>query len=84
MYPRRSSIRLQLSPQQAEFLYWELLGLLDYYQQPGGHRLEPHEEAALRIAASELELGLTRATAVAELQLEQLRAMTSRKSGVSA
>jgi hypothetical protein len=84
MYPRRSSIRLQLSPQQAEFLYWELLGLLDHYQQTGIHRLEPHEEAALRIAAAELELGLARATAVAELQLEQLRAMTNRSSGASA
>lgn len=78
MHPRNSNLRLQLTPQQGEFLYWELLGLLDYYQQrqPG---LEPHDEAALRAAVAQLEAGLRRSEAIAELQLEQLRAITNRE-----
>jgi hypothetical protein len=78
VYPRTSTIRLQLPPQQAEYLYWELLGLLDHYQQHLTPQLEPQEEAALRSAAVQLEAGLKRAEAIAEHQLQQLRAITNR------
>lgn len=78
MYPRQSTIRLQLTPQQSEFLYWELLGLLDYYQADSSPALDPQEESTLRQLATALEAGLKRAEAIADLQLQQLRAITTR------
>jgi hypothetical protein len=72
MYPRPSTVSLKLTAQQAETVFWELLGLLDHYRSLGP-ALEPTDESALLCAISQLELGIKRAEAVAELQLENLR-----------
>jgi hypothetical protein len=74
MYPRTSSVSVKLTPTQAEFIYWELLALLDHYRK-SSTPLEPADESAILQATSQLELGLKRAEAVAELQLEQLRSI---------
>lgn len=72
MYPRRCAIRLHLTPQQAEFIYWELAGLLSQYTSED-QEIEPADEAALQYAVSRLETGLEQARSIAELQLQQLR-----------
>lgn len=74
MYPRPSAITLRLSAPQAETIYWELLGLIDHYRHRDGD-LEPSDEGALLAAISQLEIGIKRAETIAEVQLEQLRAI---------
>jgi hypothetical protein len=81
MYPRTTFVQLRLAPDDAEVLYYELLGLLAYYQQDVPHTLEPQAETALRWAANQLEAGLARAQAVGDFQLQQLRAVTSKPAG---
>ncbi len=79
MYPRLTTLSIRLSPQQAETLLWEVLGILDHYKTTG-LTLEPQDEAALRTAATQLEAGIKRAESVAAHQLEQLRALTPHQS----
>jgi hypothetical protein len=76
MYPRTPSVHLRLSPPQSEFLYWELLGLLAYYAGNGA-TIEPADEQALRLAISQLESELARASAQADIQLAQLRRLAT-------
>jgi hypothetical protein len=72
MYPRPSTVSLKLTAQQAETIFWELLGLLDHYRSLGPS-LEASDESALLSAITQLELGIKRAETVAEVQLENLR-----------
>lgn len=78
MYVQKPTVQIRLNPTQAEFIYWELLGLLSDYQEEHTADLEPHEEAALLSAVCQLESGLARSQAVGTVQLEQLRASVSR------
>ena len=78
MHPRPTAIHLRLSHGQADFLYYELLGQLDHYRNCGHTHLEEHEEAGLLDVLQQLETGLARSTAVANLQLSQLRAAVNR------
>jgi len=75
MYPRLSTLSIRLTPQQAETLLWEVLGILDHYKTTG-LVLDAQDETALRTAAAQLEAGIKRSEAVAAHQLEQLRALT--------
>lgn len=72
MYPPKTTVQLRLAPNAAEFLYWELLGLLTSYQG-SAIGLEPAEERAFLEALRQLEAGLHRAQAAGEYQLEVLR-----------
>lgn len=74
MYPRPSAVNVRLSAPQAEFVFWELLGLLDHYRTTGTH-VDPGDEGALLSAISQLEIGVKRAEALADSQLDQLRAI---------
>lgn len=78
MHPRPTAIHLRLSHGQADFLYYELLGLLNDYCHSSRVTLEDHEEAGLLDTLQQLETGLARSTAVANLQLSQLRAAINR------
>lgn len=78
MYPRQALITLRLSPSQAEVVYYELLGLIAHYAETAG-TLDAEAETALRLAITQLNAGLARANALGELQLEQLRAITSKE-----
>jgi hypothetical protein len=78
MFTRSSTVSLRLGAQQAEFIYFELLGLLVHYRD-AGTTIEPGDERALLSALTQLELGIQRAQAVADVQLEQLRAAALRK-----
>jgi hypothetical protein len=78
MSERKLSVSLRLTPHDADWIYWELLALTEHYSPIGdGCDLEPREEAALRSAISQLELGLARAEAQAQAhqdhQLKLLR-----------
>lgn len=77
MFPRTSLVTLRLTPPQAETVYYELLGLLAHYTDPASPNLDADSETALRLAVSQLNSGLTRVHALGELQLQQLRAITS-------
>lgn len=77
MYPRTTYVNLRLTPTQAELVYYELLGLLAYYTESTSPALDSDSETSLRLAVSQLSAGLTRANALGELQLQQLRAITS-------
>jgi len=72
MYPRPSSVSIRLSAQQAETIYWELLGILEHYRGLKNN-LEPDDEGAILSAITQLETGIKRAEAIADSQLEQLR-----------
>ena len=74
MYPRPSTVTIKLTAQQAESVFWELLGLLDHYRNLGSS-LDASDESSLLCAITQLELGIKRAEAVAETQLESLRAI---------
>jgi hypothetical protein len=78
MFTQPSSVHLRLQPQQAEFIYCELLGLLAHYKD-AGTTLGNGEEHALLSAITQLELGIQRSQAAADLQLEQLRAAALRR-----
>lgn len=78
MFTQPSTVHLRLQPQQAEFLYFELLGLLAHYNDTRTP-LDSSEERALLSAVTQLELGIQRSQAVADVQLEQLRAAALRK-----
>lgn len=79
MYPRPTCISIRLTPAQAEAVYYELLGLLAYYSEPASVDLDADSETSLRLAVAQLDAGLTRANALGELQLQQLRAITSQE-----
>jgi hypothetical protein len=83
MYPRPASVIVRLTPSQAEVLYFELLGLISFYGEATSPDLGDDSETALRLAIAQLDAGLTRAAALGELQLQQLRAITSATKGVS-
>jgi hypothetical protein len=72
MYPRPSSVSVRLSAHQAETIYWELLGLLESYRSKDVP-LEVDDEGAILSAITQLEVGIKRAEAIADVQLEQLR-----------
>ena len=78
MFTQPSTVHLRLQPQQAEFIYFELLGLLAHYNDTCTP-LDSSEERALLSAVTQLELGIQRSQAVADVQLEQLRAAALRK-----
>lgn len=78
MFARPSAVHLRLAPEHAETLCFELLGLLAHYRDSGAI-LVPQEEAGLLSAIAQLELGIKRAEAAGQLQLEQLRAAALRK-----
>lgn len=80
MFARSSAVHLRLSPQQAQTIHFELLGLLAEYRD-GACDLEPADERALLTAITQLDLGIQRAEAVASTQLEQLRAAAFRQGG---
>lgn len=78
MFNQPSTVHLRLHPRQAEFIYCELLGLLAHYKETG-ITFGDGEERALLSAVTQLELGIQRAQAAADVQLEQLRAAALRK-----
>ena len=78
MYPRPTSITFRIAPVHAEVLYYELLGLLAYYQEKCSPVLDDDSELALRWAVNQLEAGLARANAIGEFQLDQLRTLTAK------
>lgn len=78
MFTQPSTVHLRLHPQQAEYIYFELLGLLAHYKD-SGITVDPSEERALLSTVTQLELGIQRSQAVADTQLEQLRAAALRK-----
>jgi hypothetical protein len=80
MFPRPSAVHLRLSPPQAETLYFELLGLLAHYRE-SNTSIEPNDERALLSSITQLELGIQRAQAVAETQLQHMRAAALRQEG---
>lgn len=77
MYPRQTCVTLRLTPSQAEDVYYELLGLIAHYSTTNAAALDPATETALRLAVAQLEAGLARANALGDLQLQQLRAITT-------
>ena len=78
MFNQASTVHLRLPSQQAEFIYFELLGLLAHYKDTATS-FDPADECALLSAVTQLELGIRRSKAAADLQLEQLRAAALRK-----
>ena len=78
MYPRPTTIHFRIAPAHAEILYYELLGLLAYYQEEASPDLDDNTEVALRLGINQLEAGLARANAIGEFQLEQLRTITNK------
>ena len=60
---------------QCDWLYHELLGIIEDYTERG--LMEPEEEAAIRQIVNDLEVGLKLARSKAELDLERLRRITS-------
>jgi len=76
MYPpRQRTITLRLAPTQAETLFWEVLGLLSYYENES-HVLEADDEKALRLVVVQLEAALKHCESLASHELELLRAIT--------
>lgn len=74
MYPRPYMIRLDHTPRQAEFLYWELLALQSHYDSQG--QVSPlSTDDALTLANTIARLGseLDKAQALADVQLQQLK-----------
>jgi len=69
------AVSLRLSRMQVDWLYHELLGLVDDYTERG--IMEPEEEAAVRQIIKDCETGLQLATQKQELELKRLRAITS-------
>lgn len=84
MHPRLPAIHLRLTASQADLLYYELLGLLEHYRSSRGEVLDDHDEAGLLDAVQQLETGLARSNAVAELQLAHLRAAIHRPVAAAA
>jgi hypothetical protein len=62
-------VTLRLSSTQCEWLYYELLGIIQDYTERG--LMEPEEEAASRKIVNDLEVGLKLARSKAELDLER-------------
>ena len=79
MYERKLSVSLRLTLLDAGWIYWELLALTEHYSPTGDScDLKPREEAALRSAISQLELGLARVKAQAQAQEDhQLKLLRS-------
>jgi len=79
MYARKMSVNLRLSPRDADFIYYELLALVDHYGPDGdGCKLELADESALLLTIGQLGVGLARAKAVGSLQLEQFEKQVDR------
>ena len=68
-------ITLRLSVRQADYLYYELLGLLDDYTQR--QLIEPEDEAAIRQVVNDIDVGRKLADAKLQLDLAQLRKLNS-------
>ena len=69
-------ITLRLSVRQANYLYYELRGLLDDYTQRQLNRLEPEDfESAMRQVVN--DVGKKLADAKLQLDLAQLRKLNS-------
>ena len=74
MYPRPYMIRLDHTPRQAEFLYWELLALQSHYDSLGpSSPLTTDEALTLANTLSRLKSELEKAQALADVQLQQLK-----------
>ena len=71
-------ITLRLSVRQADYLYYELLGLLDDYTER--QLIEPEDEAAIRQVVNDIDVGRNLAAAKLQLDLEQLRKLNSQTS----
>lgn len=69
-------ITLRLSVRQADYLYYELLGLLDDYTER--QLIEPEDEAAIRQVVNDIDVGRNLADAKLQLDLQQLRKLNSR------
>jgi len=78
MAGRHKYVTLRLSPHQADWLYYELLGnLADYTSRDC---IQPEEETAVRNILADLELGLELAMKSLELELHRLRSITAPKT----
>ena len=71
-------ITLRLSVRQADYLYYELLGLLDDYTER--QLIEPEDEAAIRQVVNDIDVGRKLADAKLQLDLQQLRKLNSHTS----
>lgn len=81
MYPRPFTIRLDLHPNGAEFLYWELMAIRAHYNDMGQQNPLTHDEAlVLGNTIRRLESELQKAQALAEVRLQQLRPWTTASS----
>lgn len=76
-------VSIRLTARQAEFLYYELLGLAADHKTSTS-RIDAADEAGLLLAINQLEAGLTRANAIGELQLDQLRTLVARSQSTAA
>ena len=70
-------ITIRLSHTQCDWLYHELLAIIDDYTKR--EMMEPEEEVAVRQIVKDLEVGLKLAQSKIELDLERLRRITTRK-----
>ena len=70
-------ITIRLSVKQADYLYYEIIGLVDDYTSRG--IMEPEDEAAMRQVILDMEKGLQLAQRTFESELERLRKI-NRKS----
>ena len=64
-------ITLRLSVKQADYLYNEILGMVNDYTSRGV--IEPEDEAAIRQVILDIEKGLQLAEATLQSELERLR-----------
>lgn len=66
-------IRLDLTPPQAEYLYWELLAIQSHYDSRGqANPLTADEALTLANTIARLGSELEKAQALADVQLQQL------------
>ena len=72
-------ITIRLSYIQCDWLYYELVAMVEDYTERGV--MEPEEEAAIRQIIKDLEVGTKLAEVKTELDLERLRKITSIQKG---
>ena len=73
----RSTIDIRLSRKQAEWIFYELTGLLNSYREEGID-IEPEDEASIRTLMQKIHRGLERAKNDTQYELDVLRMLAEK------